>query len=58
MAYSDPLSWKIGDFFNIYDINPSAGIVTQPFGDPNAYVRLRDGTILIVDADGTIIGFG
>ena len=58
MAYTDPLSWSIGDYFDIYDINPSAGYVVQPFGDPYSYVYLRDGTVLVVDADGKIIAYG
>lgn len=55
MAYTNPLSWSVGDYFDIFDINPSAGYVTQPFGDPYAYVHLRNGTILVVDVNGTVI---
>ena len=58
MAYTDPVIYVIGQYFDIYDINPSAGYVVQPFGDPNAYVYLKDGTILIVGEDGTIVGYG
>lgn len=58
MAYTDPVIYVIGQYFDIYDINPSAGYVTQPFNDPYAHVFLKDGTELLVDSDGFIVGFG